>query len=717
MRTYIRALVTLDAVFSIPFRYVNRNAALLVSSRAAGECAVFSAGKCGYRQLVAFLCVHRLYNVLYEFCCLSYSLFCSINSISPCSRDFNLHCTVHTTVNSGIVHVQDGVALLAVGLCDSCFHIFHSLLNRDDVRQLEERSLQYGVDSVAKTDFFRNFRTIDDVEIDFLCCQLFFQLRGQVLVQLVNRPCCVQQECAALVQLCYHVIQMYILLLVACNKVCCLNQICRTDRLVTKTQVALCDTAGLFGVIAEVSLRVHICVVTDNLDGVLVRANRTVCAQTPEFAADCAVIACNVYFLANRKGCICYVVHDTDRKVVFRLIQRQVRIYRKELRGCNVFGTKAIAAANNNRSLICLKHSCADVHVQRFALCAGLFCSVQNSNLLHCLRQYLKQLCSNERTEQMNLYQANLFAFCCQEVNRFFDCFTRGTHCNDNSVSIGCAVVVEQLVISACDSADFLHVFFHNCGQSFIILVRCLTRLEIDVRILCGTSDNGMLGVQCVSLETVYRVHVDNLSQFFVIHYFDFLDFVRCAETIEEMQEGYAALDCGKMRNARQVHNFLYGVGSQKSEARLTACHNVGMVAEDGQCLCSQRTRRYMEYAGKQFAGNFIHIGNHQQKTLRCCICCCQRTSSQGTMYCTGRTCFGLHFYNFYSLSEKVLFAIRCPIVCFLSHWGRRCDGENASYFSKRIGSVCSSLITVHRFHYFRHSSSSLKKNKSGRVT
>ncbi len=178
------------------------------------------------------------------------------------------------------------------------------------------------------------------------------------------------------------------------------------------------------------------------------------------------------------------------------------------------------------------------------------------------------------------------------------------------------------------------------------------------------------------------------------------------------MQEGYAALDCGKMRNARQIHNFLYGVGSQKSEARLTACHNVGMVAEDGQCLCSQRTRRYMEYAGKQFAGNFIHIGNHQQKTLRCCICCCQRTSSQGTMYCTGRTCFGLHFYNFYSLSEKVLFAIRCPIVCFLSHWGRRCDGENASYFSKRIGSVCSSLITVHRFHYFRHSSSSLKKIK-----
>ena len=703
VRTYIRALVTLDTVFSVPFGYVNCNTTFFVSSCTCREVTVFSAGECGYGQLVAFLCVHGFNDILNEFCCLScccsFCIFCSC----PGSRDFNLNSAIYTTVNSSIVHVQDCVTLLTIGFCDSCFHVFYSLINGDDVSQLEECSLQNCVDSVAQTDFACDSCTIDDVEVCILSSQLSFQFCGQLFIQFVYSPCCVQQECTIGVQFCNHVVQMNIFLFVTSNEVCCFYQICRSDGCITETQVRLCNTTGFFGVIAEVCLCIFVCMVTNDLDGVLVCTYSTVSTQTPEFAGDCAIVTCNVNFFANFQGCVCHVIHDTQCEVVFGFIQCQVCIYCQELCRCNVLGTQTVTAANYNRSGFCFKQCCTNVHVQRFALCAGFFCSVQNSDLLRCCRDNLQQLFCYEGTEQMYLNQTNLFALCCQVVDCFFDCFTSGAHSDDDSVSISCTIVVEQSVISACDSADFAHVFFYYCGQSIVEFVCCFTALEVDIGVLSCTSDNGMFGVQRISLECVYCIHINDLCQFIIVDAFNLLDFVRCTETIEEVQERYTTFDCGQVCNASQIHNFLYGVGNQHSETCLTTSHNVGVITEDGQCMCSQSTCCYVEYAGQQFAGNFVHIGDHQQQTLRCCVCGCQRTGCQRAVYCTGSTCFRLHFYYFNCLTKKVLFTIRCPVVCFFSHGRGRCDGEDTGNFCKRIGSVCSSFVTVHRFHYFRH--------------
>ena len=64
------------------------------------------------------------------------------------------------------------------------------------------------------------------------------------------------------------------------------DQVCGLDRVFTKTQMRNGQTTGLLGVIFKVSLSIHVGVVTDDLDGVLVRANGTVRTQTPELAAD-----------------------------------------------------------------------------------------------------------------------------------------------------------------------------------------------------------------------------------------------------------------------------------------------------------------------------------------------------------------------------------------------------------------------------------------------
>ena len=63
--------------------------------------------------------------------------------------------------------------------------------------------------------------------------------------------------------------------------------------MITEAQVADGDTAGLLGVILEVCLNIFIGVVTNNLDGVLVSANGTVAADTPELALNGA-LSCSV---------------------------------------------------------------------------------------------------------------------------------------------------------------------------------------------------------------------------------------------------------------------------------------------------------------------------------------------------------------------------------------------------------------------------------------
>lgn len=38
---------------------------------------------------------------------------------------------------------------------------------------------------------------------------------------------------------------------------------------------------------------------------------------------------------------------------------------------------------------------------------------------------------------------------------------------------------------------------------------------------------------------------------------FHFLNFVRCAETVEEVKEWNPPFNCGKMRDGSEIHDFL----------------------------------------------------------------------------------------------------------------------------------------------------------------
>ena len=130
--------------------------------------------------------------------------------------------------------------------------------------------------------------SVDDVEVDVVLSDVSLNRSRELLVQLVNCPVAVQQEGAARYNVLYHIVLVDIGRVMTGNEVCLVDEVCGLDRSLTETQVRNCNAAGLLGVVSEVCLRVHVGVVADDLDGVLVSANGAVRAKTPELAACCA---------------------------------------------------------------------------------------------------------------------------------------------------------------------------------------------------------------------------------------------------------------------------------------------------------------------------------------------------------------------------------------------------------------------------------------------
>ncbi|MBP0981692.1 MAG: 4Fe-4S dicluster domain-containing protein, partial [Oscillospiraceae bacterium] len=72
---------------------------------------------------------------------------------------------VNACIDSVVVHLNNVVALLAVGLGSSVLHVLDSFIGGDDVSELEECRLEDGVQAVAETDLLSKLNSVDGVEL------------------------------------------------------------------------------------------------------------------------------------------------------------------------------------------------------------------------------------------------------------------------------------------------------------------------------------------------------------------------------------------------------------------------------------------------------------------------------------------------------------------------------------------------------------------------
>ena len=163
---------------------------------------------------------------------------------------------------------------------------------------------------------------------------------------------------------------------------------------------------------------------------------------------------------------------------------------------------------------------------------------------------------------------------------------------------IRCAVVIEELIVSAGDFVDFLHIAFHDFRKTGIKRICRFSILEKYVWILYGGTLYRMFWIQCIFAEFFQRILIQQFGDILIIHYFNFLQLVRGTESVKEMDKRYAAFDGGQMRHAAQIHYFLYRSRGEHSGTDLTTSHHIRMISKNGKCMGADGSGADMEYTG-----------------------------------------------------------------------------------------------------------------------
>ncbi len=704
VRTRHAADIALHAGCGIPLRNARSDTAFLEAGRTGRDLAV--DGHCGNRDAVSLKFHRRFDDLLRKLGCVIRQQFDHRRGGDSVQgfRDLHLLTGVDGRVDQGEVHVDHVIAFFLEGLLGHFLHALFRLFERNDSGDLEVCHHHDGVGAfAAQTGLFGDqFFCIDVVEFDLLFEDRFLHVARQMLEDLLVAVMRVQQEGSALFDSLQQVIAADIAERGAGDKVRRGDQIRALDRLHTEAQMRHGHTERFLGVVGEVRLRIHILAIfSDDLDGVFVRSDRSVSAETPEHAVRGSFRLRDDLFL-HLEGGMGHIIVDTDgesvESVLGEVLEHCENHGRREL-----LRRESVPAADDPD--VHPVQSDNHIQIERLADGARLFGPVEHGNPFDRGRQSLPEGLDVERTIQADLDQSQFHsALFIQVFDRLIDGFAAGAHCDDHIGGVRRSDIVEQMVLTAGLRSDFIHVLLNDRRRCIVELVDRFAALEVDVRVLSADVGDRSIRAESAGAElfNVFRFHqfADLVIRDLVI----LVNFMRGAESVEELQERNAGLVGGEVGDERKVHLLLHGSRREKSETGIAAGHHVGMIAEDGERLSREGAGGHMEHGRDQFSGDLVHVRDHEKQTLGGGIGACQSSGDQRPVNGSGSSGFRLHFRDPDFLAPNVLSAFCRPLVHPFSHGGRRGDRVDGCDFAQCISDVCGTIITVLRVCDARHS-------------
>ena len=178
---------------------------------------------------------------------------------------------------------------------------------------------------------------------------------------------------------------------------------------------------------------------------------------------------------------------------------------------------------------------------------------------------------------------------------------------------------------------------------------------------------------------------------------------MRSTEAVEEVHEGDSGGQSRFQGDQSEVHDFLNGVGAEHGETGLANSHDVRMVAENGKALAGQGAGGDMEDRRGQFAGDLVHVGDHQKKTLGGREGRGQGAGSKGAVDSAGSAAFRLQLGNTWDRAPDVRLIGSGFSVGNFAHRRRRCDRVNGDHFIRGVRHMSGSGIAVHTLFFASH--------------
>ena len=191
-------------------------------------------------------------------------------------RDLDLNDVLDSAIYRAVVHVDDLVALGAIGLFDGLFDGLDRIVLADDAGDRKEGGLHDHVDARTQAKSQAQFDRIDDVEFNFFLNQLFLHQGRQAVPDLIFGVAGGQEEGSATFQVRQHVIGIEKSRIVTGDEVGFVDQVRGNDLVLAETQMRDGHGTGFFGIVNKVALSGVVGFRTNDFDGVLVGANRAV---------------------------------------------------------------------------------------------------------------------------------------------------------------------------------------------------------------------------------------------------------------------------------------------------------------------------------------------------------------------------------------------------------------------------------------------------------
>ena len=292
--------------------------------------------------------------------------------------------------------------------------------------------------------------------------------------------------------------------LTASHEISVADEVGRANWLRAETLMGSRDGAGFLGVVNEVTLRVVVRLLADDFDGIFVRSDGAVGTEADEdTAADFGGFQVEIGFITERSAG--NVVDDAEGEVVDRLpADKVVEGGFRHARG-EVLGAEAVAATDDTGGAgewrSALGEGGEDVEEKRFADGAGLLGAVENGDGFDGFRQRSEKRLHVERKEETHGENAGFFATGVEPFGGFTQGFDGAAHRDDNALGLGMAVVIEKMIAAAGELAKTLHGFLHDTWQKGIETVYRLAALEVNVGVLRGAVESGVVGCHAAGAE------------------------------------------------------------------------------------------------------------------------------------------------------------------------------------------------------------------------
>jgi hypothetical protein len=338
------------------------------------------------------------------------------------------------------------------------------------------------------------------------------------------------------------------------------------------------------------------------------------------------------------------------------------------------------------------------VLIQRLAERTRFLGAVHDRDRPNRVRQLAQERRDRERPKQVHLQDPDLLATHDERVDRLVHGLCARSHDHDDPLRLGMPRVLEQAVVPACARGESRHQPLDDLGARAIEEVRGFARLEERIGVLRSPSQHGMVGREAPSAVGRHLVFGQQRSQVFVRERFNFRDLVRRPEAVEEVHEWHTGLERRRVRDRGKVLCLLHGRGAEHCEAGGAACHNVGVVAENGQGVRGDGPRCDMHRERGQLARDLEHVGDHQEQSLRRRKGRRQRSGLQRAVHRSGGARLRLHLDDVRDVAPEVQSAMARPFVGELAHRRRGCNRINRDHVAYAVCDRRCCFVAVHRY-------------------